>query len=219
VFLHDFDGYEIRQRSSDGFIKATDMCKAGKMKWTHYYRTKTAKLFIKELKSELLISNSLIQSNRSGKYENRGTWVHPRIAIHLAQWISSKFAVEVTGWVMEWTKFNETNTIILLSSMSNLKIDEPRKNRERKVQTYLHDKLGGSVEVPCEGDYIDLLTETQIIEIKNIKKWKHALGQILVYSDDYPNHEKVLYLFGTCENTERIEKHCDKFGVTVKYVE
>lgn len=134
--------------------------------------------------------------------------------------ISPKFAVAVTGWVMEWSRFHETNNNnILLTALSDLKIDEPRKNREKEIQTYLHDKLGGSIEVPCEGDYIDLLTETQIIEIKNIKKWKHALGQILVYSDDYPNHEKVLYLFGTCENTERIEKHCDKFGVTVKYVE
>jgi hypothetical protein len=121
---------------------------------------------------------------------------------------------------MEWSKFHETNNNnILLTSMADLKINEPRKNREKEIQTYLHDKLGGRIEVLCEGDYIDLLTETQIIEIKNIKKWKHALGQILSYSPDYPNHEKVLYLFGTYENTEHIEKTCGLFGVTVKYVE
>lgn len=32
----------------------------------------------------------------------RGTWVHPRVAINLAQWISPQFAVKVTQWVIDW---------------------------------------------------------------------------------------------------------------------
>jgi hypothetical protein len=32
----------------------------------------------------------------------QGTWVHPQVAIHLAQWLSPKFAVQVTKWVYEW---------------------------------------------------------------------------------------------------------------------
>lgn len=31
----------------------------------------------------------------------RGTWVHPRIAVNIAQWISPIFDVQVSGWVYE----------------------------------------------------------------------------------------------------------------------
>jgi KilA-N domain len=32
----------------------------------------------------------------------QGTWVHPYVAIHLAQWLSPRFAVRVSQWVHEW---------------------------------------------------------------------------------------------------------------------
>lgn len=31
----------------------------------------------------------------------QGTWIHRRVAIHLAQWCNAKFAVRVSGWVEE----------------------------------------------------------------------------------------------------------------------
>ena len=95
-----FKGFNIRVRDADGYIHATDMCKVGKKEWSGYIRGKSTKEFIKELESVLQIPTSLlIQSNSTGKYENRGTWVHPHIAINLAQWVSPIFAVKVAGWV------------------------------------------------------------------------------------------------------------------------
>jgi hypothetical protein len=38
----------------------------------------------------------------TGSNELRGTWVHPQMAIHLAQWLSAAFAVQVSEWVLEW---------------------------------------------------------------------------------------------------------------------
>lgn len=32
----------------------------------------------------------------------QGTWVHPQVAIHLAQWLSADFAVRVSRWVFDW---------------------------------------------------------------------------------------------------------------------
>jgi len=46
--------------------------------------------------------SELIQSFKGGRAENQGTWVHPDIAINLAQWLSPKFAVQVSRWVREW---------------------------------------------------------------------------------------------------------------------
>ena len=39
---------------------------------------------------------------------------------------------------------------------------------------------------------IDILTNDKIIEITEIKYWKSALGQILIYSRFYPNHKKCI---------------------------
>ena len=36
-----------------------------------------------------------------GRNELRGTWVHPRLAVNIAQWISPLFDVQVSGWVYE----------------------------------------------------------------------------------------------------------------------
>ena len=44
----------------------------------------------------------LIISISGGTPHLQGTWVHPQVAVHLAQWLSPKFAVLVTQWVMEW---------------------------------------------------------------------------------------------------------------------
>ena len=71
------------------------------------------------------------------------------------------------------------------------------RTHEKIITKNLRDKIGGEVEVGSRYGKIDLLTDSKIIEVKRYKSWKHALGQILVYSVDYPNHEKVLYLYGT----------------------
>lgn len=46
--------------------------------------------------------SELVQSLRGGDASMQGTWVHPQVAINLAQWLSPEFAVKVTQWVMDW---------------------------------------------------------------------------------------------------------------------
>ena len=68
-----------------------------------YTRLKTTQDFFDELSRDMGIPISeLIQSFKGGRAENQGTWVHPDIAINLAQWLSPKFAVQVSRWVREW---------------------------------------------------------------------------------------------------------------------
>jgi hypothetical protein len=44
----------------------------------------------------------LVQVLKGGNPAYQGTWVHPQVAINLAQWLSPKFAVQVAKWVYEW---------------------------------------------------------------------------------------------------------------------
>jgi len=70
---------------------------------------------------------------------------------------------------------------------------------EYNIVLKLNDKLNGQLEVVTQCGKIDIVTNTEIIEVKEYKLWKHALGQILVYGYYYPNKNKRIHLFN-CKN-------------------
>ena len=115
--------YAIICRESDGYINVTNLCKAGGRLFSTWRRKTTTEEFLKileeDIKSEyqkdtsmqlctdILINTEIAQTDilelikieTAGLNENRGTWVHPKVAINIAQWISPKFDVQVTKWV------------------------------------------------------------------------------------------------------------------------
>jgi len=100
---HTYQGALIQQRLNDGYINATAMCKAAGREWSGYRRLDNTEEFVTALEGSLQIHRDLlIRSFLVGPNEHRGTWVHPQIAIHLAQWLSADFAVLVSQWVFEW---------------------------------------------------------------------------------------------------------------------
>lgn len=79
--------------------------------------------------------------------------------------------------------------------------------------------LNGEVEVLTDCGRIDVLTSTEIIEVKSVKHWKSALGQILVYGHYYQHHKKRIHLYGKASNQclALIQKHCSRFNVSVTH--
>ena len=94
-----------------------------------------------------------------------------------------------------------------------------RKNQpERAVRDRLQSQLGGKVEAYTKFGLIDLLTETELIEIKVAHRWKDAIGHIIAKSEKYPNHKKRLHLFGTQEPIlDNIQDVCDRLGIQVTF--
>ena len=94
-----------------------------------------------------------------------------------------------------------------------------RKNQpERAVRDRLHAKLGGKVEAYTKFGLIDLLTDTELIEIKVAHRWKDAIGHIVAKSEKYPNHKKRLHLFGIQEPIlDNIQDICDRLGIQVTF--
>ncbi len=43
-----------------------------------------------------------VQTVMGGNPYFQGTWVHPRVAVHLGQWLSVEFQVWVTGIIDDW---------------------------------------------------------------------------------------------------------------------
>ena len=81
---------------------------------------------------------------------------------------------------------------------------ETYENPEYQVVQRLQAKLGGQTEVVTAVGRIDLLTETEIIEVKQVSDWKAALGQILTYSGFFPEHTKRIHLFGECTPEKKL---------------
>lgn len=80
-------------------MDATALCKAAGKKWNDYWRLDATREFIQALAESTGIPVDSIVEQRSGR--GGGTWVHPDLALSLAQWLSPKFAVQVAKWVRE----------------------------------------------------------------------------------------------------------------------
>lgn len=94
----------ISRRDADGFVNATAMCKANGKRWENYHRCQRTQEYIAALAAvarNRATGSELIHTIQGGTPALQGTWIHPRLAIDLARWISPAFAVWMDGWFLE----------------------------------------------------------------------------------------------------------------------
>jgi RecB family endonuclease NucS len=99
-------------------------------------------------------------------------------------------------------------------------INSPLEGTEAWYRDKLARELGGEIEVHIgKVGRIDILTETEIIEVKNTKGWKSAIGQIKSYGQYYPKHKMRVHLFGklTESKLETIQRVCNLEGITLTW--
>jgi len=87
------------------------------------------------------------------------------------------------------------NTLVSKGLLAKKYAKETRFSIEKQVRDRLQVALGGLIEVITPIGRIDLLTDTEIIEVKVVNDWKAGMGQVLAYSAYFPSHEKRLHLF------------------------
>ena len=173
----------ITSRKLDGYINATQLCKAGNRLFNTYFRRKKTKEFLEEFSEETQIcGGSLIKYNGAHGSE-RATWVHPQIAINIAQWVSPSFDIKVSRWVYELMLFGD------------VKLGQERSNKE------LETKLKES------NNMIEILNEklsTMSIEYKKLKKTHRGL--LKHKSVHYFKKGKCFYIISnTQENSQRVK--------------
>jgi hypothetical protein len=160
----DVNGITVEQRVTDGFINGTTMCVAHSKKINDWFRTgEVLELFFaladdlelggKDENSRNLDAVKLSASkyaqlfpelviSRSGSPENGGgTWLHPDLAIQLAQWCSAPFAIQVSRWVRDWMTSGQNPIWVIddvdrLTSRNALK-DDARLRMTAQVKIYL----------------------------------------------------------------------------------
>ncbi len=122
----------IESRASDCFINATQMCKAGGKQFAKWYRLATTKELINTLitvsqnnspHGHIWTCEDLVNTSKS---KHIGTWIHPDLAVQLAQWISPVFAIQVSRWVRELV----TNGSVSIESKAS---DEELMNMQRQL--------------------------------------------------------------------------------------
>jgi KilA-N domain len=119
-FKRPVNGVLVEQRVVDGFINATAMCVAHKKHFKDWLKTRPAWDLLVALSARLGIEvkedftpdssmarlqqifSCLLTVKRGSPENGGGTWIHPKLAVHLAQWCSPEFALLVSDWIEEW---------------------------------------------------------------------------------------------------------------------
>lgn len=119
------NGIKVEQRNTDGFINGTAMCAAHNKEIKFWLQRKdTLETFIAlaqliginsyvekipDSETERLsateygeIFPDLIVTKRGSPENGGGTWLHPDLALQLAQWCNKPFAIQVSRWIREW---------------------------------------------------------------------------------------------------------------------
>ncbi len=104
IVVRTWNDAPITRRDSDGYADATAMCQANGKRWFDYERIDRTTDYITALADATgLGADQLVISTTTGPNHLRGTWIHPRLAVDLARWISPQFAVWMDGWFLDAT--------------------------------------------------------------------------------------------------------------------
>ena len=85
----------------------------------------------------------------------------------------------------------------------NSDVEGSSYSAEYYIQSKLENELNGCSKT-CPFGRIDVLTSTEIIEIKKWEEHKKAIGQIMGYSCYYPDRQKRIHFFGVKPNERQL---------------
>lgn len=95
----DFNGISVSFRN-DAYLNATAIASHFGKRTGNYLKTEQTQEYINALTRRLSVApkgvtkeNQLVIVKQGGKSYEQGTWLHPKLAIHFARWLSAEFAV------------------------------------------------------------------------------------------------------------------------------
>jgi KilA-N domain len=97
---------------------------------------------------------ALVVSKRGSPENGGGTWLHPDLAVQLAQWCSPAFAIQVSRWIQDWI-IKSQNPVASQADLdriryrSNLK-DEARLRMTNQVDYKEAKTLQAWIQSACD---------------------------------------------------------------------
>jgi len=198
--------------NATSLVQAYNKSFSDKKRLSNWLRTDEAKNYINSIKKSVTQKSTTGSSNdfqglvnviQGGIPELQGTWIHPKLVLPLAHWLSPSFYVWCNDKFEELITKERVQNEQQLRKLEKLKplLEQPKL--EKYAQKLLEKSLDGYY-----GSYLklgsgipDLITEKFIIEIKDAPNWKHALGQLQAYKveltkrKEFDNRVCIAYLF------------------------
>jgi hypothetical protein len=197
------NGYIIEHRDEDGFINVTNLCKAGKKQFKHWKSIEKTKAFLRVLSLEVGLSSSelikLGTGSKNIKNSEQCTWVHPQVAINIAQWISPTFDVKVSGWVYEVMM---TGKVDITNTKSYKELQKENKNKDIKIQFLTKKYVKSQPRVQYEEKNVIYILTTKLMK----KDRRYILGKAVDLTTRLSTYNKsdeheVIY-FASCKDVE-----------------
>jgi hypothetical protein len=103
ILAKSFNNRLIRIRQEDRYVSATDMAQACGKQFADWKRLKSTNEYLAAFQLNTGVPlNQLMEINtQKGLNHERGSWIHPQIAIRFAQWLSVDFSIQVDKWINE----------------------------------------------------------------------------------------------------------------------
>ena len=161
----------------DGYVNVTKICQAAGKRLQHYKDRAENKHFLDRFVALTRIqANAIFEVIQGGNLANveQGTFAHPDIAIHIAQWCSADFSIQVSRWVRQ---LMTTGSVELGNEMRTNQLDNEWK---KKIED-----LTGSIDEEKEKYIIesnrckDLELRINLIEEDKIKKEENEKKKII----------------------------------------
>ena len=172
LILDDNSTINIPVRN-DGYINVTTLCKASNRRIDKWKETKESK--------ELLQAFNVIPHNRgitplvalkgNSSEINQGTFAHPDIAIQIAQWCSSKFAIQVSQWIRELLVVGKVE---FGNEKTNKELDHiyEQKRLSLDIQPYLFKDVLYFFEFKPEPEFLD---DKSTLDNENIRYFEFGV--------------------------------------------
>ena len=164
------DGYQIENRESDGYINVTNLCKAGGKQFKHWKSLNKTFDFLEVLSSTVGIPTVELLNQTQGGNGERHTWVHPQVAINIAQWISPQFDVKVSSWVYE---IMMTGKIDITNTKSYKELLEENKGHKIQIQKLNNKYVKQQSRVQYKESNVIYILTTKLLK----KERRYILGK------------------------------------------
>jgi hypothetical protein len=186
------DNYTIEYREEDGYINVTNLCKAGGKQFKHWNSIEKTKGFLKALSSSVGLSTSELIKYKSGSIHERATWVHPQVAINIAQWISPEFDVKVSGWVYE---IMVTGKVDIKNTKSYKQLQKENKDHQLRIKVLENRYLKKHKRTDYNANNVIYVLATESSKKNNIYilgKATNLTNRLSVYNKS-EEHQVIFY--------------------------
>nr|WBF70376.1 SET domain protein [Megavirus caiporensis] len=214
--LGKFGDLEVVMMRENGYVNATNLCKKCGKDYKNWKRNDNSK----ELEKELIKQLSSGAQNRAREKSSahyraaevthtvkggkltiiRGTYVHPKLIIHIASWCSTEYAMKVSDIVTEYHAKEEIEKRELLLKKKDDKIDKLSKKLDRqnnKIDELLqkNEKMDNRIKrLVKKNDEIyninqDMLGKIDVISNDRVVKGRSSDDHmfVIVKNNDDPN--------------------------------